>query len=969
MIDANNTGFRLVFGPQDWTQRVTAAQPPAPGSVIWDDAAGVVRLRGRAVARPGDAANVFTLEDRRPAARDRYGSWYTVDIAPTPEESDRIRVRPTTASETVDYWPTEDPVDAEHSAGDSAHDSVRESGDEKDAEPGAFVAAGETDVPAPKRFSGLTITTRDYLVVGTLDPAGLLVFDLHGGGPPERLAWPDRIPFHPVDLAPRPGGGVWILDRAPGEASGDAYAPRLWTLDRAFRVVSTAAPADEPGPAFRPKSDMASADAASTDTPGCFDTRLSLDLAYPLDAALGVPISLESLPDDTVLVAWRDAALDPAVSRIQRLQPLSARDPERGLVDLSAALSTYLDSGTWQVHDIAVDITRNEPRPVLGILYAVGRGGEQALSFDLRARSDDLQLIVREQYLPLRRFGGGGLASTLDGVFYDSRDRWLPVAAQPRTRFFSEGTVETRVPFDGDGPRTTWHRVFLDACIPPDCHVQVESRSANSREQLRSESWQSEPAPYLRDAGSELPFDRPFGSDTPAGTGTWEVLLQQAEGRYLDLRLTLCGNGRATPRIQSLRVYAPRFSYLKEYLPDIYQNDDTSADFLERFLANPEGLFTALEGRIAAAEQLFDTRTVPSEYLDWLGGWLGAEFSSDLEAERRRLFLDHALPLYRRRGTMSGLLTLIDLALHPCPDASLFDRLTGVPNASDNTQRSDASSATGVRIVEAFRTRTQSRIRLGDVREERQPRLLPANASWDPADGLAALNRLFVRFLEERYDTPAARRAVWPGSPVFPPLLPDDPAQREDWRDFTGRELGSPYAAIERDDADALRAFRTFLARSHTASSLQAAYGEDTASNVPLPPTFPGGTRAYTDWVEFVSFVRPLQLQAHRFSVLVPSRPGDTPNAQQQRIEQVRRIVFRERPAHTLGEVQPFWALFRVGYVRVPYDTVLGESSRYAALVLGTTSLSEGTLDAAHPFGVRSRRVVGRDAASSSTPL
>jgi phage tail-like protein len=608
------------------------------------------------------------------------------------------------------------------------------------------VAAGETDSPAPKRLSGLTITTRDYLVVGTLDPAGLLVFDLHGGGPPERLAWPERIPFHPVDLAPRPGGGVWILDRAPD----DAYAPRLWTLDRAFRVVSPVTPADEPGPAFRPKSDTASADASSTDAPGCFDTRLSLDLAYTLDVALGMPISLEALPDDTVLVAWRDAVPDPAVSRIQRLQPLSARDPERGLVDLSAVLSTYLDSGTWQVHDIGVEITRDDPRPVLGILYAVGPGGEQALSFDLRARSDDLQLVVREQYLPLRRFDGGGLASTPDGVYYDSRDRWLPMAAQPRMRFVSEGTVQTRVPFDGDVPRTTWHRVFLDACIPPDCHVQVESRSADSREQLRAESWQPEPAPYLRAAGSELPFDRPFGSDTPTGTGTWEVLLQQAGGRYLDLRLTLRGNGRATPRIQSLRVYAPRFSYLKEYLPDVYQNDDTSADFLERFLANPEGLFTALEGKIAAAEQLFDTRTVPSEYLDWLGRWLGAEFSSDLEPERRRLFLDHALPLYRRRGTMSGLLTLIDLALHPCPDASIFDRLTGVPEASGYDRRSDASSATGVRIVEAFRTRTQSPIRLGDVREERRPRLLPANASWKPADGLAALNRLFVRFLGEQ---------------------------------------------------------------------------------------------------------------------------------------------------------------------------------------------------------------------------
>jgi len=67
--------------------------------------------------------------------------------------------------------------------------------------------------------------------------------------------------------------------------------------------------------------------------------------------------------------------------------------------------------------------------------------------------------------------------------------------------------------------------------------------------------------------------------------------------------------------------------------------------------------------------------------------------------------------------------------------------------------------------------------------------------------------------------------------------------------------------------------------------------------------------------------------------------------------------------------VQPYWALFRVGAVRVSYDTILGESSRYAALVLDDTELATGVLAAAHPFGVADRRVVGRDAASSTTPL
>ena len=75
--------------------------------------------------------------------------------------------------------------------------------------------------------------------------------------------------------------------------------------------------------------------------------------------------------------------------------------------------------------------------------------------------------------------------------------------------------------------------------------------------------------------------------------------MQNARGRYLKLRLTLLGNGRATPRISALRVYYPRFSWLEHYLPAAWRRDPVSAAFVERWLANPEGVFTALEDRLA----------------------------------------------------------------------------------------------------------------------------------------------------------------------------------------------------------------------------------------------------------------------------------------------------------------------------------------------------------------------------------
>ena len=84
------------------------------------------------------------------------------------------------------------------------------------------------------------------------------------------------------------------------------------------------------------------------------------------------------------------------------------------------------------------------------------------------------------------------------------------------------------------------------------------------------------------------------------------------------MQIRLAGNGRTTPRLRALRAYYPRFSYLNHYLPAVYREDGESAWFLDRFLANVEGTYTAIEDRIAAVQMLFDTRAAPSEALDWL---------------------------------------------------------------------------------------------------------------------------------------------------------------------------------------------------------------------------------------------------------------------------------------------------------------------------------------------------------------
>ena len=132
-------------------------------------------------------------------------------------------------------------------------------------------------------------------------------------------------------------------------------------------------------------------------------------------------------------------------------------------------------------------------------------------------------------------------------------------------------------------------------------------------------------------------------------------------------------------------------------------------------------------------------------------------------------------------------------------------------------------------------------------------------------------------------------------------------------------------------------------------------------SDIPLPETLPQNIQALSDWIEFVSLVLPINEQAHRFTVLLPTELGELPASMAQRKAQVEEIVRREKPAHTEFEVQYFWALFQVGSARLGIDSSIGAGSRFTALVLGMNFLGQSFLAESHPWRVVDRTIVARD--------
>jgi phage tail-like protein len=208
--------------------------------------------------------------------------------------------------------------------------------------------------------------------------------------------------------------------------------------------------------------------------------------------------------------------------------------------------------------------------------------------------------------------------------------------------------------------------------------------------------------PYQRGDGAELPWadvwadQRDPSTPIPSEMGTYELLFQSVIGRYCQLEITVSGGGRSSATILSVRAWFPRFSFSENYLPAIFAEHDLPDRFLERFLANPEGILTALEERIEHSHLILDARTAREADLPWLASWFGLALDPLWTPRRRRFLIRNVDAFYRRRGTVAGLLAILRVFFDDEPelnDHSIF-AVGAVP-----------ATRSRIRLVERFLTR------------------------------------------------------------------------------------------------------------------------------------------------------------------------------------------------------------------------------------------------------------------------
>lgn len=905
-MNVNGSRYHLLYDMDDWgdctvmlggKRRKLAAQwklaAPPEEVPAWNDDRGYLGLAQLDAELPATPGErAYLPADRRGLAADAYGNIYVVS-----DGRHGIDVFSRDGSATSVFWPVDTPT--------------------RRVRPGDFAAA-DPDPGFDGAIAGLAITSDSYLVAAFA--TGLLRFDLVGGGPPERFALPASLgPIAPTDLAPGPCGGIWLLDGA---------AAKLYRLDRNLAFVE--AVGDVPVPSvFQPETGPAT----RNDRP----TGVAI---VPLPGGVD-PIAIAATDHFEAIVLCADG------------------DTTRLLVVAPG--------------DIAANVLIDVPHACYCLAALPTKAGEDLMLADVDGNQAHRVLLTRPDTglsakldpttIAMRRFGGRGLVAANGYVFYDSGPvdpLWVPLLAQKRQSFASANTFLSPR-FDSQVPQCVWDRIRIDGCIPAGTSVTIEARASDDLALMGAATeigWTPQPRPYLNRDGGELPGKRDTAgsvTDPAAGVGCWDLLLQGVTGRYCELRITLSGDGRFTPHLRALRLWYPRFSWSARFLPGVYREDPAPADFLERFLANMEGIDTVAEGRIAAAQILFDTRIAPAGTLDWLAGWYDMALDPRWDENRKRLFVRNASRFFGWRGTIRGIDAALRLAFDATPDDSLFA-----------LGQAQCRPANGVRIVEGFSTRAPLPSWPAGEDDGSLPTQDQASATWTPAEGAQGLARRWALATTGAVpaqlpasvdlDANAHSEGDWAAFAAaqigFVPTA--GAAERAHWIAFqqatgvatpmTTLPVGSVPAALH----DAWRAFAALASRERALwvrwltesyrriDRLNAAWNTawEDFGDVALPDRVPDTLAAIRDWLVFEGQILAVDASAHRFSVLLPRRSVDQGyDEEQDMLAVARRLVAIEKPAHTTFDVRFYWAMNRVGEARAGIDTQLGQGSRAPELV------------------------------------
>ena len=469
----------------------------------------------------------------------------------------------------------------------------------------------------------------------------------------------ERAGFLAHRLAPAPGGGAWVLDRAGRQLARLSGYP-----------LRTQGLRDDPGERFEP----------CEPNPNPPRLRLAGRATLPADVE---PIAIAcSVGGQVAVLAWRaGASAELFTLEGSTLLRRFALDGLRFPYALAWVGETRVavmasDGPRPAAQAFAYELDSLDPAPPTGEVFRLLGAWHGAFCNTLSP-------------VPVYPVAGTD-AATPGGL-----RRLHPLS---RATYAREGSV-TLGPFDAGESGVVWHRLYLEASLPakaglriaafaddfgavpaapgapgaPDWSMHLAGSADGPADAARA-AWCAEP--------SEMPFAPPLHACPQVAdhSGLFTLLLQRPgravrriEGRYLYLHLTLVGDSQVTPELAAVRAYAQRFAWRDRYLPALYRETlaggdadtpgrSTPPDFLDRFLHLFEGPLTQLEGRVAGSWLLTDPRGAPNGALPWLAHWIGLGEEADAPPARLRSELRAAPYTARLHGTLGGLLAALEIA-------------------------------------------------------------------------------------------------------------------------------------------------------------------------------------------------------------------------------------------------------------------------------------------------------------------
>ena len=213
-------------------------------------------------------------------------------------------------------------------------------------------------------------------------------------------------------------------------------------------------------------------------------------------------------------------------------------------------------------------------------------------------------------------------------------------------------------------------------------------------------------------------------------SGVLDATLRVPPGRHAYVRVRLTGDGTATPQVHQIRLDLPRRTSLDD-LPAVFAGDLDARDFTERFVTLFDAQLEQVDETVGRLPALLDAAALPDDALTWLAGLLGLGFEAVMTVAQRRALIAAAPDLYRRRGTPSGLVRTLAVALG----------ITAIVEELGPQRPWGAAGDARLGMLRLF-GRSRARVRLGTSQLGRAPLISSGNPDDDAR--LAGANRIVV---------------------------------------------------------------------------------------------------------------------------------------------------------------------------------------------------------------------------------